>query len=120
MNALGDVDEYLKTTRRKRSEALCGAGAGRHSGVRGGVTSVTSVTSVSRAPGNISRAQRLLQTGMLARQGGPLVPERLELHIPAIRHNTVTTMQQVRGGVTISWEDLLMRCRELRGLKEAK
>ena len=87
---LGDVDEYLRTTRRKRSQQEMGEpGSRRVSGtseVRG------AVTSVSRAPANITRAQRLLQTGMLGRQGGPLVPERLELHIPAIRHSY--TMQQ--------------------------
>ena len=87
------MDEYLKTTRRKRSEALCEAEARArsHSGslvTRGAVTSV-------------SRAQRLLQTGRLARQGGPLVPERLELHIPAIRHSTVTMQVRTEGGVTI-------------------
>ena len=87
---LGDVDEYLRTTRRKRSQELGEPGSRRVTGtseVRG------AVTSVSRAPANITRAQRLLQTGMLGRQGGPLVPERLELHIPAIRHNYA--MQQV-------------------------
>ena len=84
---LGDVDEYLRTTRRKRSQEMGEPGSRRVSGeVRG------AVTSVSRAPANITRAQRLLQTGMLGRQGGPLVPERLELHIPAIRHSY--TMQQ--------------------------
>ena len=85
----GDVDEYLRTTRRKRSQELGELGSRRVTGtseVRG------AVTSVSRAPANITRAQRLLQTGMLGRQGGPLVPERLELHIPAIRHSY--TMQQ--------------------------
>ena len=102
------MDEYLRKTRRKRSEEFCDPGSRPHS--RG------PVTSVSRAPANISRAQRLLQTGMLARQGGPLVPERLELHIPAIRHSY--TMQQV------TTEECELRshlcCREMKGQKEEK
>ena len=80
------MDEYLKTNRRQRSEEMRGPGPGHR-------VSVDKGSSVARAPANIARAQRLLQTGMLGRQGGPLVPERLELHIPAIRHNYA--MQQV-------------------------
>ena len=42
---------------------------------------------ISQTPINISKNQKLLKTGMLSRQGGPLFHEKLELNIPTIRYN---------------------------------
>ena len=42
---------------------------------------------ISQTPANISKNQKLLKTGMLSRQGGPLFHEKLEINIPTIRYN---------------------------------
>ena len=43
---------------------------------------------ICQAPRNIARNQRMLKTGLLNLQGGPLFFERLELNIPRIRYDS--------------------------------
>lgn len=81
---IGKMDEYLQRTRRKRSAEY---DATANFNIIRSSTEFNNDplrSKVYQAPINISRNQKLLKTGMLSRQGGPLFYKKLELHIPKI------------------------------------
>ena len=80
------MDEYLKSTRRKRSQEM---DASNHLYKKPIFEESQDPlrSKLSQAPLNISKSQKMLKTGMLSRQGGPLFYQKIELHIPPIRYN---------------------------------
>ena len=80
------MDEYLKSTRRKRSQEMDSSNHLYKKPIF--EESQDPLRSkLSQAPLNISKSQKMLKTGMLSRQGGPLFYQKIELHIPPIRYN---------------------------------
>ena len=92
---IGEFDNYLKTRRRKRSDESEGSVSSQSQCERQEDPVKDPVkTKIIQAPRNIARNQRMLKTGLLNLQGGPLFFERLELNIPQIRYNA----QSLRDG----------------------
>ena len=82
----GGMDEYLKSARRKRSQEM-DASNPYHRKPNFQESQDPLRSKLCQAPINISKSQKMLKTGMLSRQGGPLFYQKIELHIPPIRYN---------------------------------
>ena len=80
------MDEYLKSARRKRSQEM-DASNPYHRKANFQESQDPLRSKLCQAPINISKSQKMLKTGMLSRQGGPLFYQKIELHIPPIRYN---------------------------------
>ena len=81
------MDAYLQNTRRKRSEEYDASCSLHISKLSDDSNNNPHKSKVSQAPINITRNQKLLKTGLLSRQGGPLFYKKLELNIPQMKYN---------------------------------
>ena len=85
----GEFDHYLNTRRRKRSEENVVSDNHINQTRAKTVRHDDPVKSkLCQAPRNIAKNQKMLKTGLLNLQGGPLFFERLELKIPEMRYNS--------------------------------
>ena len=85
----GEFDDYLNTRRRKRSEENIDFDNHYNQTRAKTVKHDDPVKSkLCEAPRNIAKNQKMLKTGLLNLQGGPLFFERLELKIPEMRYNS--------------------------------
>ena len=85
----GEFDDYLNTRRRKRSEEKIVFDNHNHQTRAKTVKHDDPVKrKLCQAPRNIAKNQKMLKTGLLNLQGGPLFFERLELKIPEMRYNS--------------------------------
>lgn len=92
----GEFDDYLNTRRRKRSQEniVCD---NHYNQTRGKTVKPEDPvkSKLCQAPRNITKNQKMLKTGLLNLQGGPLFFERLELKIPEMRYNSQSKTKDV-------------------------
>ena len=84
----GEFDDYLNTRRRKRSEESIVFDNHYQTRAKTLKHEDPVKSKLCQAPRNIAKNQKMLKTGLLNLQGGPLFFERLELKIPEMRYNS--------------------------------